>query len=279
MTGKILVVGATGHVGTPLVEALVARGAEVKAASRHASPVAGATPVHFDFADEESLVHALEGVDRAFILAPTGQLDVVSLLTPLIGAAIDRRVKIVLQTVIGVDADDSIPYRQIEIALERAAPTFVILRPNWFADNFHTYWLNDIRNGAIAVPAGGGKSSFIDVRDIAASAAAALTTDRFDGRAFNLTGPEALGYRDAAEILSKVAGRSIGYRPVDDETFVAHLIDAGLPEAHARVLAAIFQPVRAGETAEVTDAVRELTGKAPRSLETYARDHAELFKA
>ena len=197
---------------------------------------------------------------------------------PFLTRAVERRIGVVLQTVLGVDADDNIPYRQIELFLERAGTPLVILRPNWFADNFHTSLLEGIRHGVIAVPAADGRSSFIDVRDIAASAATALTTDRFDGQAFNLTGPAPLSYADAANILSRVAARPIAYTPIDDEAFVGMLTRAGVPGDYARLLAVIFAPVREGWMAGVTDAVQTLTGRAPRSLEQYAIDHAAAFR-
>lgn len=278
MPDTILVLGATGHVGTPLVTQLVAGGQAVKAASRHATPVAGAEAVRFDYADPSTFDAALAGVSRAFVLAPGGTVDPRPVLTPFLTRAAERRVGIVLQSVFGVDADDGIPYRQVELALERSGAPFVILRPNWFADNFHTAWLEGIRHGVIAVPAGDGGSSFIDVRDVASSAASALTTDRFDGKAFNLTGPAALGYSDAAAILSRVSGRAIRYTPIDDEAFVGMLTGAGVPADYARFLASIFAPVREGWTAAVSDAVRTLTGRTPRSLEQYAQDHAAAFK-
>ncbi|HVW03892.1 MAG TPA: SDR family oxidoreductase [Vicinamibacterales bacterium] len=279
MSDKILVLGATGHVGTPLVSQLVAGGLVVKAASRHATPTTGAEAVRFDYADASTFDAALAGVSRVFVVAPGGTVDPRPVLTPFLTRAIERRVGIVLQTVFGVDADESIPYRQVELALERSGAPFVILRPNWFADNFHTAWLAGIQHGVIAVPAGDGKSSFIDVRDVASSAAAALASDRFDGKAFNLTGPAALSYGDAAAILSRVSGRAIRYTPIDDEAFVSMLTGAGVPADYARFLASIFAPVREGWTAAVTDAVRTLTGRTPRSLEQYAKDHAAAFGA
>ena len=179
-----------------------------------------------------------------------------------------------LQTAIGVDADEKIPYRQVELFLIRTGIPFVILRPNWFADNFHTVWLDGIKRGVIAVPAGEGRSSFIDVRDVAASAAAVVMTDRFDSNAFNLTGPEALGYYDAATVISKVADRKLTYTPVDDDTFIQTATRAGLPRDYAVFLASIFLPVRQGWTAGVTGDVSTLTGKRARSFEQYAIDHA-----
>jgi len=274
MAGKILVLGATGNVGLPLVRALLAKGEPVKAASRGGKSVEGAEGVGFDYAQPTTFGPAFDGVDRAYVLLPSGYADSQTLLMPVIQAAAARKVKVVFQSVFGADADDSIPYRQVELALEKSGTPYVILRPNWFSDNFHSFWKPGIDHGQIALPAGDGKSSFIDAIDIARSAAVALTTDRFDGKAFNLTGPEALSYTDAAKILSAVIGKPVAYRPIDDETFVGILTGAGLPEDYARMLAAIFHPVREGWTAAVTGDVETLTGNPPRSLETYARDHA-----
>lgn len=278
MKERILVVGATGNVGTPLVAQLVAEGRTVRTASRTGTTVAGAEAVRFDFGDPGTFDAALDGVSRVFVLAPGGTTDAKAVLTPFLERALAKRVAVVLQSVLGVDADDNIPYRQVELMIERSGVPFVILRPNWFADNFHTSWLPGIRHGSIAVPAASGQSSFIDVRDIGASAAAALVTDRFDGRAFNLTGPSAYGYADAAEIVSRVAGKPVSYTPIDDETFVAGLTAVGVPADYARFLASIFYPVREGWTSVVTSDVSALTGREPRSLEQYAADHAAAFR-
>lgn len=227
MSGQILVFGASGNVGQPLVAALLARGEQVKAASRTGQPVGGALGIALDMDDPSTFAAAFSGVDRVFLLAPTGSLDITGRLLPVVEAAAAREVKVVLMTALGVDADDAIPYRQVELALERSGTPFVILRPNWFVDNFHTFWKPGIDHGVIAVPAADGKTSFVDRRDIAESAAAALATDRFDGRAFNLTGPAALSYGEAAAILSRVTGKAIAYTPVSDDAFVGILTGAG----------------------------------------------------
>ena len=274
MSKTILVLGSTGNVGAPLVQALVEKGATVRAASRQATTVPGATPVRFDYADAATHGPALDGADAVYILAPTGTIDAPAVLNPVLDAAVARGVKVVLQTAMGVNADDAIPLRQVELKLERSGVPSVILRPNWFADNFHLFWGHDIRQGRIAVPAGDGRTSFIDARDIALAASGALTESRFDGRAFDLTGPEALSYAEAATVLSGATGRPIRYDAIDDRTFVANLEAGGVPKAYAEFLAAIFHPVREGWTAQATDAVDQLAGRRPRTLATYARDNA-----
>lgn len=281
MSGKILVIGATGNVGTPLVAELLARGEKVKAASRNATArlPAGAEPVRLDLADPGTLAATLEGVDRIYALSPAGNVDPLTPLVPVIEAAAERGIKIVLQTAIGVDADDNIPFRRLELALERSGAPYVILRPNWFADNFATYWGAGVAAGEIRLPAGEGKTSFIDTRDIAAAAAGALTSSRHDGKAFVLTGPKALSYGEAAELLSRVLGRRVTYTAVDGKTFVVEAVAGGVPQDYADLLAAIFYPVEQGWAAAVTDAVETLSGKPPRSLESSIADLAPRLQA
>ncbi|EOW6614259.1 SDR family oxidoreductase [Vibrio fluvialis] len=274
---KVLVLGASGHVGQPLVAELLAKGEQVKAASRSGKAFGAAEGVVFDFADPTTFDAAFDGVDRAYVMLPGGYVESKALLEPVIQAAAERNVKVVFQSVLGVDADDSIPYRQVEIALENSGVPYVILRPNWFADNFHTYWKAGIDQGVIGVPAGEGKSSFIDVRDIASSAAAALTTNRFDNQAFNLTGPEALSYAQAAQKISAALGKPVAYQAMEEGAFCDLLKSVGVPADYAEFLTSIFYPVREGWTAGVSDAVATLTGKAPRSLDEYIAEHlAEL---
>ena len=279
MSGKILVLGATGTVGRHVVAGLLAKGESVKAASRSGKPVGGAEGVVFEYGKHETFDAAFDGVDRAYVLLASGYVGAKELLLPIVEVAAARNVKVVFQSVFGVDADNSIPYRQVEIALERSGTPYVILRPNWFADNFHTFWKAGIDHGQIAVPAGVGKSSFIDARDIAASVVSALASSAFDGKAFNLTGPEALSYAQAAVILSEVIGKPITYNAVDDATFIGILTGAGVPVDYATFLASIFYPVREGWTAAVSGDVETLTGKPPRSLQRYAVDYVAALKA
>lgn len=281
MSGKILVIAATGNVGRPLVAELLRRGEEVKAASRSASAVlpAGAEPVRLDLQDAGSLDAALSGVDRIYALSPTGHLDPFGLLAPLVDTAAARGIKLVLQSAIGVDADDGIPLRRLELLIERSGVPFVILRPNWFSDNFANVWSGGIARGELRLPAGEGKTSFVDARDIAAAAAGALTTDRHDGRTFELTGPSAHDYHEAARLISAAVGRTVVYRPVEASAFVAEAIAGGIAEGYAHLLSVILQPVALGYVATVTDAVETLSGSRPRSLETSIADLAGRLKA
>lgn len=277
MTGKILVTGATGTVGRHVVAGLLAKGEAVVAATRNATAVAGAEARSFDIANTATHQAVFADVDRAYVLVPSGYLDAHRFLIPLIETAAAAGVKVVLQSVMGVDADDELPYRKAEIALETSGTAYVILRPNWFADNFHMFWGEGIKHGVIALPAGTGASSFVDVRDIAAAAVAAMTSSAFDGKAYELTGPQALTYAEAAANLSKATGKPIRYQATNDEDFIAMLTGAGVPADFAGFMASIFHPVREGWTARVTGDVEKLSGRKPTGLADYAHDHREAL--
>ena len=283
MSDKVLVLASTGNIGRSLVAELSRAGEAVRAATRDPSKMRagrGAEAVRFDFQDRGTFGPALKDADRVFLLVPAGEMAPYELLTPFLEEATrGGSRKVVLMTAVGVEASDEIPYRKVELSLERSGARFVLLRPNWFMDNFHTYWQAPIQKGGlIPLPAADSKTAFIDSRDIAAAAAAALRTDRFDRRSFTLTGPESLTYAQAAAILSRAAGRDIRYAPVDDPTFVKSLVEAEVPRAYAEYLAFLFSTVRQGVAEAVTGSVRDLTGRGPRTLEAYAGDHAAAWK-
>ncbi|MCX6609623.1 MAG: SDR family oxidoreductase [Acidobacteria bacterium] len=272
MNQRILILGSTGNVGKPLVELLSAAGETVVAASRNS------TTARLDFTDPSTFAPVLEGVDRIFLVFPPGYLDVMQLMGPFLEVAFQKPRKFVMQSADGVQFNEQAPLRQLELLLEKSGHRYVLLRPNWFMDNFHTFWLPAIQAaGVIPLPAGDASSAFIDARDIAASAFAALTTDSFDNQAFSLSGPEALTYTEAAAILSRAAGKTIRYQHVEDSAFIDSLVNAGVPKDYSEFLAILFSFVRQGYASTVTDGVKTLTGKAPIGLEEYAQRNASKF--
>ena len=278
---KVLVIGSSGNVGRALLEELARDGERIRAGTRNPSQLkvsAGVEPVRFDYADPSSFATTLEGVDRVF-LNPPPDPSPHKVMIPFLEVATRDKRKVVLQTQVGTEIADGDPLRQVEVFLESSGAPYVILRPNWFMDNFHTYWFAPIQEaGVIPLPAADSRTSLIDARDIGAVAASALRTDRFNGRAFTLTGPESLTYAEAAATLSKAARRSIEYVAVDDEAFVKSLVDAGAPADLAHYLAHLFSFTRQGATAAVSPAVEEITGRQPRALARYAEDHASLWR-
>ena len=278
---KVLVLNATGKVSASVVDALVAKGHDVTAASRSAAKDSRANvrAVRFDYTDPSTFEPALEGVDRLFWVSPPLVLDGHGLSKPFFDLALKRVKKAVLMTASGVDVSDQIPLRQAELLVERSGVPFVHLRPTWFMDNFHSFWVDPIRHqGVIPLPAADAKTAFVDARDIADSAAAALVRDDIANKAFVITGPTAFTYAEAATVLAKAAGRPVSYVPIEDEAFVQGAVKGGIQEPYARLLVQLFQAVRAGAASAVTSAVEQLTGKSPRTLDAYAREYADAWK-
>lgn len=271
-TQRIAVFGATGTVGSLLVPHLVKQGHQVKALSRKATAFPGAEAVRFDYTQPEQLPAVLEGVTAAYLIMPADSVEVLAYLGPVIRAAAERGVKLVLQSAMGTEAEEANPYRQVELQVERSGVPFVILRPNWFSDNFHLMWSQDVQAGTLPLPAGTGKTSFIDARDIAEAAAVALTTNRFDGQGLTLTGPQALGFDEAAAIASRATGKPLEYVALTEEAFIQRMRGFGFDAPYAGMLAALFAAVREQWSAPVNDAVPVMTGHPARSFERYADD-------
>ncbi|MEM7584092.1 MAG: NmrA family NAD(P)-binding protein [Acidobacteriota bacterium] len=282
---SVLVLGSTGSVGRALSESLVARGVAVRGATRDASshPVEGVQPVRLELQDESTLKDALGEVEGLFVMSPPGHRDAHTLLGPLLerAFALPSLKRVVTLSAQGAEADDAIPLRQTELKVEASGVPWVHLRPSWFMQNFHTFWGDGVRqHNLFRLPADQAKVGFIDTRDIAASACAALTeaADRVTGRAWTLTGPAALDHAEAAAVLSEVLGRTITYEAISDEAFRRDLTPSGLPEDYIGLLVELFAAVRAGGASQINDHVQQLTGQPPRSLATYARDYADALK-
>jgi uncharacterized protein YbjT (DUF2867 family) len=276
--GVALVTGASGTVGRHVVTELIRLGQRVRALSRSPAldlQTPGVEVVRFEYADPTTFETALSDVDRLFLLAPTGYVDSDQFTGAFLDLALARVEKVVAVTVQGADAGLVSSHYALEQRIERSGVPFVVLRPTWYADNFHTFWRPGIvRDGIIPLPASDSRTAFVDARDVASCAACALTTSDHDGRRFVLTGRKALTYGEAADVLSKASGRAIRYVDVPEDVFERDVVQAGMPPDYAKLIVGLLRLVRAGVTSELTAAVQNLTGAAPRSFEEYAAHYA-----
>lgn len=270
----VLIVGASGKVGSELARLLKSEGLNVRTATSRVPTEPG--QVRLNLATGEGLREAFEGVDKAFLLAPPGYADQHALLSPLIQEAKRRGLKkTVLMTAMGANAVETSPFRRAEIELEKSGLAYNIIRPNWFLQNFNTFWIDGIlKSGEILVPAGTAKTSFIDARDISA-VAAKLLTGNFPSGDLDLTGPEALTHDDVAAAISAVTGKKISYRDIPPAEFKRTFLDLGVPAVYVDFLVTIFGFLREGYNARTTTAIRDILGREPRNLSDYVGD----FKA
>lgn len=273
----ILVVGASGTVGSELVSLLKAEGHQVRTTTSKEPKTADA--VKIDIATGEGVHKAFEGVEKAFLLSPPGYADHYKMLSPLIQEAKRRGLKkVVLMTAMGANADENSGFRRAEIELEKSGLNYNIVRPNWFMQNFNTFWIGGIQQfGKILLPAGQAKTSFIDAKDISAVVAKLLTSDKFANRDFDITGPEAIDHAAVARALSEVSGKNIVYEDIPEQTFLNGLYAAGLPRDYADFLGLIMGFLKAGYSSRKTDHVKEILGREPRSIQTYAKENRKAW--
>lgn len=276
---SVLVTGASGNVGSELVAQLVRRGAQVRAAGRSAGSVpAGATRVELDFERPETFEPALEGADRVFLMRPPHMSDAKAM-HPFIEAMRVAGIEhVVFLSVQGAGTNPFVPHHGIESQLKRSGLRWTFLRPSFFMQNLSTTHCAEIRDrDEIYVPAGRGRTNFIDTTDIAEVAAVCLTSEGHSGKAYEITGSEALTYEQVAEILSAACGRTITYAQPTAKQFKARMREAGSPEEFVSVTAMIYALAKFGMAGGTTDDFERLVGRRPTTMAEWAARSAECF--
>ncbi|WIV61482.1 NAD(P)H-binding protein [Amycolatopsis nalaikhensis] len=273
----VWVEGATGKAGRRVVDALTAAGVPVRAASRHPGPAHGpVTPVRFDWTDETTWAPALGDAEALFVKGLDSDVDAAKVIARLIASAPSAR-RVVLMSAAGVDrAPDHAPRRAVELAVRDSGLPWTVLRPNWFLQNFgEDEWVfaRALREtGELYAGSGDSRVSFTDTRDLADAAVTVLTENGHDGRGYTITGPEAVTFGEVARVLAEASGRPIRHRDATPAEHQAHFAKSGRPDAWVEHMLELFELVRAGVSAPVSDDFRRLTGKAPRTLAAYAEE-------
>lgn len=279
MKQSILVIGSSGNVGSEIVRILKQQGHNVILTTSKKTSDQDARYVNL--LTGEGLKSAFTGIDRAFFLSPGGYADQYKMLSPLIKEAKEHKLKkVVLMSAMGADADPNTPLRRAELELESSGLNYNIIRPNWFMQNFNTFWVGGIvSEGKILLPAGEAKTSFIDTRDISAVAAKLLVEDQLSNKAFNLTGGESLTHAQVAQAISEACGRKVVYQETTPEDFVKMLTSFGLQTDYVSFLNLIMGYLKAGYAAGVTSSVKDILGREPLKFQDYAKDYRQSFLA
>jgi uncharacterized protein YbjT (DUF2867 family) len=275
----ILVTGATGTVGSEVVKQLQRANAKFKIAQRAKEKASSqsADSVLFDYDDPSTFAPALKGIDKLFLLSPPGR-------TPLEPRVIDAAHKaglkhVVKLSVYGADGEDYIfarEHRAAEKKIESSGIAYTFLRPNGFMQNYVGNFGATIKSqGAFYLPAADSRCSVVDVRDIAAVAAAALTKPGHDGKIYTITGPEALSNSEIAGKLSRAVGKEIKYVAISDNDFRKAL--AGAPEGVVTALLDLMHYYISGKAARVTNDIERVTGKKPITFDQFALDFKSSF--
>ncbi len=277
-TGMIMVTGATGNVGTEVLHLLAQQGYTVRAAVRNVAAVRAAAPnveyVPFDFEDPATYAPALRGVRRLFLMRPPALSDTKRYINPVIDAAQTAGVdQIVFLSLLGAEKNPVVPHRHVEQYLEASGVAWTFLRASFFMQNLSTTHRDDIRDGDhIFVPAGDGRTSFVDVRDVAAVAVMALTEDGHRNQAYPLTGSEALTYGEVAQIFTDVLGRQISYPRPGALAFALRMRARGMAWSFILVMIGIYTTARFGLAGTVTPDTARLLRRAPITVQQFVQD-------
>ncbi|MFC8195733.1 NAD(P)H-binding protein [Streptomyces sp. NPDC057298] len=260
-----LVLGATGKTGRRVAARLRLRGTQVRAASR-------SSRTHFDWSDADGWDAALQGITSAYVVPPSVPGPVHEFVARAEAAGVQH---LVLLSGHGADAwGDStfgLDMRSAEDAVRGSALEWTVLRPSNFNQNFDEDLFHaPLVAGELALPAGAVPEPFIDLEDVADAAAAVLAEPgRHAGRIYELTGPRALTFEEAVELISRASGLPMTYKRLSPAEYTAALVAEGWGEDDAHHVAEMFVLMERGVIAETTDGIATVLGRAPRNFEDY----------
>jgi NAD(P)H dehydrogenase (quinone) len=284
MSQRILVTGATGHIGRELVRVLQQHKADFAVlTSPSGRNLPGVLSVEGDFADPASLERAFRGFDTLFLLLPLvpNKLD---LARNAVQAAKAAGVKhIVRSSGAGADAASPVAIAQLQGRIDELVQgsglAWTLLRPSFFMQNWVNYYADQLKAGAYHAPNGEGAIGVIDVRDIAESAAAVLLDPAAHaGRSYTLTGGEALTNAQQVAALSEAAGRPMRYVDVPEAAAQAAMQQMGMAAVVVDWFMSLHHVVKQGWAAGLTGDVAMLTGHPPRRFIDFAAEAAGALR-
>ena len=268
---SIVITGASGQLGRRTAEYVLERTSDVILVTRTPDKLAGlgGEVRYCDFDDPASLSAAFAGGERLLLIS-----------TDVVGARLDgHRNAIAAAAAAGVrhiaytsivNPSDSNPagvvpdHKQTEEAIRAAGVEWTFLRNAIYAEIMALGARPAIASGTYVTNAGDGRSSYVLKDDCAAAAAAVLTTPGHEGKAYDITGPEALSVEDIAALYAEAGGKPVEPLKLDDDAWIAMMAGHGMPEPAAKLFASFGRSTRLGYAAPVSTAVEDLTGHPPR---------------
>ena len=274
----ILITGATGHIGSELIAALLpAQAGHIRVLTRNPDAVFpdGTQKVVADLGDSD-LAPVLDGVHAVFLL--TDGLNIAAhdhrLIDAALQAGVERIVKLSVRSV-GHDATDPITtwHRAGEEAIRDSGIGWTFLRPTALMSNALNWAPMIATDQVVHAPFAAGRAAVVDPADIAAVAAASLTDDGHNHRVYELTGPEPLSPTDQVAILSQVLGRDLQYAETDPADTTAQMVSYGMPEELAHAIIEMFRSTLKPYNSEPTGDITTVTSRPARSFTDWAQAH------
>ncbi|OJV15601.1 MAG: NAD(P)-dependent oxidoreductase [Dyadobacter sp. 50-39] len=284
---SIFLTGATGSVGSHLIQELISLNEPVKALVRDKSIPTALSGIELvelvegDLDEPASFEPALKGIQKAFLLTNSSEKAQRQQLN-FVGAAARAGVGHIVK-LSQFAASEGSPVRflryhaAVENAIRASGISYTFLRPNLFMQGLLAFKDYIKENGQFFACIGHGRISAVDVRDIAAVAARCMTGPAHQNKIYDITGPSALTHYQMAEIFSKVLEKPVAFIDVTPEQMRAGLEAAGFERWQLEGLLEDYAHYARGEAAPVTSTVQELTGRSAISFEQFVKDYAGSF--
>lgn len=282
----VLVTGATGTTGSALLRLLEGRGVAVRAMVRRDGDAArigrtSAEVVKADFDDANSIRAALRGVQAAYLVTPSSpdaEAQQVRFAELAAEAGVEHLVKL---SQFAADEDSPVRFLRYHAEVERRIRElgvgYTFLRPNLFFQGFLAFAAMIAKEGRFFAPIGDARVSVVDVRDIAAVAMTCHLEPGHFGKTYTVTGPETITHAEIARAIAEATGREVAFAEIPPVAFAAALTSVGMPAWQVEGLIEDYAHYARGEASEVFPTVCDLTGRQPRDVATFSRDHSDAF--
>jgi|ERR1700722_1297152 uncharacterized protein YbjT (DUF2867 family) len=279
-----LITGATGNVGSLVVERLIARGDRprifvrdaVKARARYGDRVDVFTG---DLAEAKTLMPALAGADTILLVNSGPELAALDELAAKTAqaAGVKHLVKLSSYDAREQNVGTGVWHAAGEAAIRASGISFTFVQPSGFMINA-LWWARSIKaEGVVRSATGDGKIPFIHSDDMADVAIKALTMPEYAGQSLPITGPKALSYADMTAKIGAAIGRALRFQPISDEEERRKLVDSGDLPVIVTAHLSIYRAIREGRLAAVTDTVERVLGRKPITFDQWARENAAAF--
>jgi NAD(P)H dehydrogenase (quinone) len=292
---KIIVSGASGQLGSLVIDELLARkvaAEDLILVSRtpntdhlNAYAARGANVRFGDFNQPESLDAAYRGGTRMLLISINGGGgDRPELHRAAIDAAVRAGVKQIAYTsYINADRyEDStiaVDHRRTERILQESGVAWTMLRNQIYANGLVDQAVQIVSDGRFVTHTPDARVAYVTREDCAAAAAAVLSTPGHDNKAYNITGPDAIGPRELVALASEISGKPVELVVLSEADYRRRLAESGMPDAAINGTISFAAELDSPYLREPSTAVAELTGRRATSVRTLLTNDRERLRA
>jgi NAD(P)H dehydrogenase (quinone) len=285
------VTGASGNLGRRVIELLLeAKAGQIVAATRTPEKLSGfaargVTVRKADFEDPASLAQAFAGAGRMLLIS-TDAVDKPGRRIAQHRAAVDAAAKAGVEHVVYTSLTRPEPGSPVtfapdhygtEQALAASPLGWTILRNNVYTESLLRSLPQAIATGQLIAAAGDGGTGYVTREDCARAAATALGSTGLSGKIFDITGPAVVTYTELAKLASDLSGKTVSYVRVTPDDVRKGILAAGIPPVFADILVSFQAAIAKGTLAVASNAVEELTGRAPTSVAAFLAANRDEF--